>query len=222
MILSTTLRGIEAHIVRISALSEPGAPALVIRGLATAAERECRVRVQSALANIDTPMTKRASVAVDGNGLALDGAGFDLGIALAIAGAGNEARVAAIGELSLSGEVRPVRGVLPSVEALRDHADVILVAPENLGEAALVGDARVFGVRNLKDALRVVGGDTAAAIATSSPTTRQPSAHVPDMADIKGLDEAKRALAIAAAGGHHILLVGGPGPTTFCSSWPTS
>lgn len=211
MILGAALRGITAHVVRVTAHREPGLPTFMIKGLATAAERESRVRVQASLATTAHTIDGRLTVALDAAGHNIDGTALDLAIALAAATAGEDSLgIGALGELSLSGEIRPVRGALASVEELKKHVEIVLVAPENAAEAMLVDGVRVVVVRRLTEALEVLAGrrgdvETRALHPPPSAPTYA------DMRDIRGQQAARRALEVAAAGRHNLLIVGGPG-----------
>lgn len=209
MIFSATPRDIEAHVVAVAVRREPGLPTLDIKGLATAAERESRVRVQAALAAVRHDVDRRITISLNASGRGIDGTGLDLAVALAIA-ATTERPIGAVGELSLAGDVRAVRGALAAVEALKQHTSVVLVAPENAEEAALVGDISVVVVRSLAEALDYLAGTrTPPALVRSTSPRPQPLAL--DMSDIRGQPLARRALEVAAAGGHHLRLVGPPG-----------
>lgn len=209
MILCATLHGITARAARINASpAPPGGPTLAMTGLAPAAERETRVRVQAALSSSGEPIARPTQVTCDAT--TIDTTAIDLAVALAIAGTDGPARIGAFAELSLSGEVRAVRGALPAVEALRGHAEVILVAPDNVAEAALVEGARVVAVRHLRDALRVARGDMEAGEPAIRRTHAPATAH-PDLSDVAPAPRVRRALEVAVAGGHHFLLVGPPG-----------
>jgi len=209
MIFSATLRGIQAHVVKVTATHTTGLPSFKITGLAPAAEREARVRVQAALANVGEPVTRTCHAVCDAGGVFVDGTGLDLAIALAAAAA-DKVQVCAIAELSLAGEMRPVRGVLAAVEAVKKHVTIVIVAPENAAEAALVDGVKVIVMRNLKEALRFASGGGHDVVYASKPP-RSPANSSPDMTDIRGQNGARRALEIAAAGGHNVLLIGGPG-----------
>lgn len=210
MILGATLRGIQANIVHVIAQREPGLRMLTIKGLATAAERESRVRVEAALATTEHAIDRRVTVSCDAGGRAIDGTGLDLAIALAIAASEEHHGIGALGELSLAGEVRPVRGALAAVEEMRRHVDVVFVAPENADEAALVDGVQVVVVRRLADALDFLAGRRANAVTAKRRQPPPPGPHL-DMRDIRGQQQARRALEIAASGGHNLLLIGGPG-----------
>ena len=211
MIVGATLCGIGAHIVKVEARLEPGVRSIVIDGLAAAAERETRVRVQAALEAARIDADARVHVRCDGNGRRLDGTALDFAIALAVADREDERSIGALGELSLSGEVRPVRGVLAAVEALRQHVAAVLVAPENAAEAALVVGVEVVVVRSLRDAIDYVRGNSTSAKFSAAPPPPRGEPAALDMRDVRGHMLPRRALEIAAAGGHNLLLVGPPG-----------
>jgi magnesium chelatase family protein len=211
MILTASLRGVEARVVRVTASRRAGLRGLRIVGLAAAAERESRVRVSAALANADHFVDDEVTITCDAAGTAIDGTAIDLAAALAVCtGENTPMKLAALAELSLAGEVRPVRGVLAAVEALAGQVDAVLVAPDNAAEAALVDGVRVFAVRHLVDALRFVAGDERAVTRVSRGIVRTTAPSL-DLRDVVGQPQARRALEIAAAGGHHLLLIGGPG-----------
>ena len=214
---AATLHRVQGRLVKITTASEDHLPSLRIDGLAQAAEPETRVRVQAALANSNRPLTGNHRVTCDASGLRLDGQALDLPIALAVGAAIDGLRLplpyGAIGELSLRGDVRPVRGALPLVEALKHVTDTVIVAPENAEEAALVPGMRVLVAATLDHALRLLDDKRARELFTYTARGMKSDSRMPpcDLSDIRGQERAVRALEIAAAGGHNLLLVGGPG-----------
>jgi magnesium chelatase family protein len=217
VVRSATLVGVEAVCVRVEVDVSGGLPSFATVGLAEAAVRESRARVQAAIANSGLGYPAgRVTVNLAPAHLRKDGTGFDLPIALGVLAAAEElprgplGRSLVLGELSLSGRVRPVRGALAAAVAARDAGlTQVLVAEENGPEAALAPGIEVHTVRTLKDAVGWLSGDARprARPAVAARTRRD----TPDLADVVGQPFARRALEIAAAGGHHVLLVGGPG-----------
>ncbi len=217
-VLSSTVVGVQALPCHVEVDIAGGLPSFDVVGLAEAAVREARVRVRGAVchAGFSFPVG-RIAVNLAPAHLRKDGTGFDLPIAVAVLAAHGDipahrlGSVLLVGELSLDGSVRPVRGALLAAEAAKraGHA-VVVVAAENGAEAALVGGVQVRGVRHLRDVvLWLKGDDRAAPIA--APRAEDDVATIPDFADVRGQPFARRAVEIAAAGGHHLLLVGGPG-----------
>jgi magnesium chelatase family protein len=210
--------GLEPVAVTVEAHVGPGLPGLHVIGSSGAAAREAADRVKTALvaAGVSLPQRKQLLSLAPAE-VPKAGARFDLAMALALAGAIGElppaalAGTAALGELALDGGVRHVPGVLPSVASL-PAAGVrrVLVADENGEEAMLVEGIEVITVAHLAEALAVVRGDRPARRPGPPPGPRR-VAPVLELADVRGQSEARRALEIAAAGGHHVLLVGPPG-----------
>ncbi|MBD2550791.1 YifB family Mg chelatase-like AAA ATPase [Microcystis elabens FACHB-917] len=216
---SGALRGVEALPVTVEVDIAPGLPGLRVVGLADAAAQESRERVRGALRNagLRVPLT-RVVVNLAPADLPKAGSGFDLPIALGLLVASQQLAAAQVeglwsaGELGLDGRLRSIRGVLALALAARRHGARALVVPAaNATEAALVEGLTVWGADDLGEVvalLRNPGGATAPAAAVPEPP---PAAGAPDLAEVRGQVHGRRALEIAAAGGHHLLLVGAPG-----------
>lgn len=220
---TAALQGLEARPVLVEVDLAPGLPGLQLVGLADAAVQEARERVRSAIrhSSMKVPLT-RVVVNLAPADLRKEGPAFDLPIALGLllasgqldAASNNE--VWSAGELGLDGSLRPIRGVLAIAIAARNHGARALVVPQaNAWEAALVEGLRVWGAADLSQALwrlqhpRARQPTNPALPQANSLITARPAAE--DLADVKGQPHGRRALEIAAAGGHHLLLCGPPG-----------
>ncbi len=219
-ILSATLIGVDAAPVEIESDIANGLPAFVIVGLPDAAVQEARERVKTALKNSGFPFPKtRLTVNLAPADLRKAGPSFDLPIAVSImVGSGELHRERVqdaffLGELALDGSLRPVAGVLAAALLAKSrNAARIFVPKENANEAALVPGLEVFGVPNLAAlAEHLRGVNLLESQEVTMPASFAEHGGKHDFASIAGLEQAKRALEIAAAGGHNILLSGSPG-----------
>ncbi len=212
------LSGVEARRIEVEAKAGRGLPSFTVVGLPDRAVQEARDRVRGALDSSGYEFPEGGLVV----NLAparerKEGSGYDLAIALAVITCAGRLhpperlrRVGAAAELGLDGRLRPVAGVLAMMEAAeRLGLDGMLVAPESAGEASLAGGVPVLAPRYLNEAVDVLAG-TAPAPELPEPHLRPP-APFPDLADVRGQLRARRAVEIAAAGGHNLLMVGPPG-----------
>ncbi len=216
--LGATLVGLQAHLVRVEVEAMRGPPYFELVGLAEAAVRESRVRVKSALAQVGVDISQsRMVVNLAPADVKKAGSGFDLAIAVAALGALGVVRhdafagVLVLGELSLEGTVQPLRGVLAHLLGARARRVARAVVPRaNAAEAALVEgvDVRTVGsLAELVESLRAASELPAAALAPEAAV--EPV--LEDLSEVRGQLAARRALEIAAAGNHNVVLIGPPG-----------
>ncbi len=218
---SAAVVGIDALPVSVEADVAFGLPVFAMVGLPDASVRESRDRVRAAIRNsgFDFP-AHRITVNLSPADVRKAGSAFDLPIAVAIlAASGALARpggdgIAIVGELALDGAVLPTRGALPVAAGLhRLGVSMLMLPAANAPEAAVVRGVRVVPVRTLVEAVECLRGDPATWPSPPPPidAARATDRTAPDLADLRGQAAARRALEVAAAGGHHLLLVGPPG-----------
>ena len=215
---SVALFGIDGVVVEIEADIGGGRPKTQLVGLPDAALNEAKERVRAAVRNsgLEWP-NELVTLALSPAALPKGGSGYDLALACSVLVAaervppGELAKTVLIGELALDGRVRPIRGVLPGLLAARKAGLARAIVPmSTLPEAALVGDVEVLGAERLDDVLGWLRGEESR---LSAPEPGQPDREstAPDLVDVLGQPEARWALEVAAAGAHHLLLVGPPG-----------
>lgn len=210
--------GIQAPAVTVEVHLANGMPSLTMVGLPETAVRESKDRVRSALQNarLEFPSLKRITINLAPADLPKEGGRFDLAVALGLLAASGQIpadcldNCEVLGELALSGELRPVQGVLPAALACREQHRTLILPKSNAAEASLVSGVHLIAAEHLLELCEHLRGSQ---LLPEPPVTvrQRAPATVADLRDVQGQAQAKRALIVAAAGSHNLLLFGPPG-----------
>jgi len=220
-VLSSAVMGVNAYLVRVETDIDRQLPSFSTVGLPDTAVKESKDRVMAAIKNSGYPIPRRKiTVNLAPADIRKEGSSFDLPIAIGILAAISQVnpdrleRYVLVGELSLDGTLRPVRGILPMGVAVRDSGIGGFVVPEgNVKEAAIVDGVEVYPARDLREVVGLLNGELSIEPydLDVGEVLRKEGTYSVDFADVKGQEHVKRALEVAAAGSHNIIMIGPPG-----------